>query len=485
MASASPSTLILGGGFGGLWTALHLRHRRHSGQITLIDAQERFVFKPLLYELLTEELPEDVICPAYRDLLVNSDIRFIQGEAIDIRLRERRVELRGGQSLEFDSLVLALGAAQGYLGTEGAEEYGFPFRSREQALALKAHLKACLTEALETEDPRRKQALLTVAIVGAGPAGVEMAATLADLLPNWYAAMGGKLRDLRLYLINHAPRILAGDANSGLQREALRAFKERLLPVTLQLGTGVKAVGADFLDYQTAGETEIQRLETATTIWTAGAAVNPLLACLQEQLPPEERDRHGQPLVTPTLQLLGFPQIFGCGDCVAVQGDPQPALAQIAYQQGAVIAHNLLALERGEALQSSRPALRGTLMKLGLGNGVANLFDKMKISGAAGDLLRNATYLELLPTPLHNFNATRQWLAEETVNRYHHPHGTTPEALKLLGLSPARRRERSWVQGLALAAPILFALGVVVGLQTPPQEQAPFQPLPSSLQKPR
>jgi NADH dehydrogenase len=351
MASASPSTLILGGGFGGLWTALHLRHRRHPGEITLIDAQDRFVFKPLLYELLTEELPEDVICPAYKDLLVKSDIRFVQAEVSDIRLGERRVELKGSQALGFDYLVLALGAAQGYLGTEGAEEHAFPFRTREQALALKAHLKACLAEARQTEDHRRRQALLTFTIVGAGPAGVEMAATLADLLPNWYASMGGKLGDLRLYLINHAPQILAGDANSGLQQTALRAFKERLLPVTLKLGTGVKAVGPDFLDYQTAGEAEVQRLETATTIWTAGTAVNPLLACLQEQLSPEDRDRHGQPLVTPTLQFPHFPQIFGCGDCVTVQGDPQPALAQIAYQQGAVIAHNLLALERGESRQ--------------------------------------------------------------------------------------------------------------------------------------
>lgn len=419
--NSSRPTVIVGAGFVGLFTALHLRHQQDLRSIILIDPQERFVFKPMLYELLTGELSEDAVCPTYKELLQGSDINFVQDKVVAINLQEKHLKLASGSDYIYDHLVLAVGSIQGYLGTEGAQKNAFAFRTQENAIALEHQLRECLQRASQTDDETQRRSLLTFAVVGAGPTGVEMAATLADLLPDWYAKLGGDIRQIRIVLINHGKTILAGDVNADLQSEALHAFRTRRVPVELILGVGVKAVAQGHLEYQPANSTEIKTLLTQTTIWTAGTAVNPLIQNLKSQIPADHLDKHGLPLVTSTLQLLDFPEVFAAGDCADVQPQPLPALAQVAYQQGASIAHNLIALAKGASPSPAHVSLQGTLMKLGLGNGVANLFDKVQITGKLGDLIRSATYLEMLPTPLHDFKATTEWLKEETFYRYHRP----------------------------------------------------------------
>ncbi|MBW4444989.1 MAG: NAD(P)/FAD-dependent oxidoreductase [Plectolyngbya sp. WJT66-NPBG17] len=470
MNSSTQPTIIVGAGFTGLFTALHLRHQRDLRSLILIDPQERFVFKPMLYERLTGELSEDTVCPTYDELLQGSDINFVQDKVMAIDLKEKRLTLASGKDYIYSCLVLAVGSVQGYLGAEGAQANTFAFRTRENAIALERQLHDCLQCASQTKDEQQRRSLLTFAVVGAGPTGVEMAATLADLLPSWYAQLNGDIHEIRVVLINHGKTILAGDVNESLQEDALHAFKTRTVPVELILGVGVKAVDADHLEYQLANSTETKTLLTQTTIWTAGTAVNPLIQSLKSQIQSDHLDKHGLPLVTPTLQLLDFPGVFAAGDCADVQQQPQPALAQVAYQQGATIAHNLSALAKGESLSSAKVHLRGTLMKLGLNNGVANLFDEMQVTGKPGDLIRNATYLEMLPTPLHDFKATLEWLKEEIFHRYHRPKlesGTTAKQL----LSPAEKRERAIVKALAILAPIAFLIAAYFGLRTPKSEQ--------------
>ena len=460
----------------GLFTALHLRHRQHTAPIILIEPHSRFVFKPMLYELLTGELPESVVCPSYKELLKNSDIEHHQDHVTKIDLQHHQLQLISGEQLAFNNLVLAVGSVQGYLGAQGADQHAFAFRTREEAIALKNHLQACLRQSLASEDPEERQRLLTIAIVGAGPSGVEMAATLADLLPSWYAPMGGDVHQLSILLVNHAPKILAGDANTHLKTTALAALENRTIRVELKLGVGVKGVTESTLTYVENQTKTEQTLATCSTIWTAGTAVNPLIKALGADLPTDHLDRHGLPLVKPTLQLPDFPEIFAAGDCASVQDAPQPALAQIAYQQGATIAHNLIALHHGKALHHSEPQLRGTLMKLGLGNGAVNLFDKLQIDGKVGDLIRNATYLELLPTPIHNFKATTRWLEEETINRFHHPHALTNTDIEFAQLNPKTKKEYYGILAIAVMVPIVILSVFFWGFRTPEAERRPFVP---------
>ncbi|MBD1910012.1 NAD(P)/FAD-dependent oxidoreductase [Leptolyngbya sp. FACHB-8] len=463
-------TVIVGAGFTGLFTALHLRHQHDLRSVILIDPQERFVFKPLLYELLTDELTEDSVCPTYKELLQGSNVSFVQDKVVAIDLGAKHLMLASGSDYTYAHLVLAVGSIQGYLGTEGAQENAFAFRTREDVIALKHQLRECLQSASQMKDEVQRRSLLTFAVVGAGPTGVEMAATLADLLPYWYAQLGGDMREIRIVLVNHGKTILAGDVNAGLKENALHAFRTRTVPVELILGVSVKSVDADHLEYQPAGSTETKMLLAQTTIWTAGTAVNPLIQTLKSQIRADHLDKHGLPLVSPTLQLLDFPEVFAAGDCADVQQQPQPALAQVAYQQGASIAHNLIMLTNGASPNPARVSLRGTLMKLGLNNGVANLFDEVQVTGKPADLIRSAAYLELLPTPLHDFKATTEWLKQETFHRYHRPKLESETAIKH-PLSPVEKRERSLIKALAVVAPIIFLIAAYFGLRTPPSEE--------------
>lgn len=423
MDTLADSTIIVGGGFVGLFTALRLHQLHYDDPVILIDPHERFVFKPLLYEYVSGEMRVEQVFPSYHQLLAGRGINFVQGSVTEVDFDQRQVVLATGELYRYRYLVLGVGSQQGYFGTEGAAEHGFAFRTEADAIALRRHLEACLDRASQLADGPEKQALLTFAVVGAGPSGVEMAAMLADLLPLWWCRYFNstvpKGDGLRVVLINHGPEILAGDANEGLRQPVLKELQKRHMPVELKLGVGVKAVAADHITFSVSGKDAIETLATATTIWTAGTANNELLKGLP--LPADQRDKHGRPLVTSTLQLVAHPEVFAAGDCAMDKDAPQPPLAQVAYQQGSAIADNLAALHRDKALTPAHVGLRGTLMKLGLGNGIANLFNKVQIKGKTGSMMRDATYLSLIPAPGHDLKVIEEWLSDEFVGQYHSP----------------------------------------------------------------
>lgn len=438
MTSPTYQTIILGGGFTGLFTALHLSHNHYPRSIILIDRSDRFCFKPLLYEYFSGEMEPDQVVPRYEDLLKHSGVIFVQDSVQGIDLHQRQVQLAGGDVYQYSNLVLGLGSTTGYFGVEGAQHNALPFRTREDAIALDRHLRDCLDRAVQLSDSEQRRSLLTTVVVGGGPSGVEMAATLADLLPQWYAAVGGNPQENRVVLVNHG-KLLKGDVNRTLRETAEQELQQRTISVDVITGAKVTAIHPNALQYQRNAQTET--LQAGTIIWTTGTNTHPLIKSLL--IPDKHRDKHGRLNVTPTLQLPDFPEVFAGGDCavdlqssVAGSSDedeppehqtdqsisaeeryrdpkPLPPTAQVAYQQGYTIAYNLRAQALGYDLKPAHVNLRGTLLKLGLNNAVANLFNKVPISGEAGHLIRQGTYLELLPTPLHNFKATSEWIQEE------------------------------------------------------------------------
>ncbi len=455
-------TLIVGGGFLGLFTALHLRHRDYPNPIVLIDPQTQFAFKPMLYDFLSGEMQTEQVFPSYQELLTGSDITFVQDIATQIDLPNRYVQTAGGKSYHYGNLVLGVGSSQGYFGTEGAAENAFAFHMQSDVDRLMPHLDECLHRASQAQDPIDRQRLLTFAVVGAGATGVEIASTLADYLPPKYAALGGNVDELRILLVNHGREILNDDVNSHLKQIVLKELQNQQRAVELLLGVSVKSVTADSLIYQAGANDPIQTLATATTIWSAGTTTNPLLKTLS--LPDNCRDRNGLPLVTPTLQLADFPEVFAGGDCAIVEQKSLPALAQVAYQQGAGIADNLVALAEGKPPKPVQVILRGTLVKLGIGKGLANIFDRVQIGGVEGALIRHATYLEMLPTPIHNFKATAEWIQESIFNKFSQP-------ASMSKTSRPQQANRSlavlWIGGgLAIAAVLI---GAIITAERSPQ----------------
>lgn len=141
-----------------------------------------------------------------------------------------------------------MGSITGYFGVEGAKEYALPFWTGEDAIAIDPHLRHCLQRAIQTQDPEQRRTLLTSVVIGGGASGVEMAATLADLLPNWYAALGGNCQEVRVVLLNHSQEILKGDINSHLREIAEQELQKHVVPVEMLTGAEATAIRPDSID---------------------------------------------------------------------------------------------------------------------------------------------------------------------------------------------------------------------------------------------
>ncbi len=354
MNSPVYQTVIVGGGFTGLFTALNLAHKSYPRSVILIDKNERFCFKPLLYEYFSGEMDSFQVVPRFSELLKGSGVIFVQDAVQSIDLHQQQVKLASGNSYNYSNLVLALGSITGYHHVEGAKEYALPFWTQEDAIALDRHLRDCLQRAIQTEDPEQRRKLLTVVVVGGGASGVEMVATLADFLPHWYSALGGNSDEIRVVLLNHGKEILNGDVNAPLRLIAEKELQKRTIPIEILTGAEATTVHPNAIEYKR--NEQIETLSTHTIIWTAGTSTNPLIKDLP--ISPEHRDHSDRLLVTPTMQLLDFPEVFAGGDCAAVQDKPLSPTAQVAYQQGANIAQNLKALALGENLKPNAPCSR-------------------------------------------------------------------------------------------------------------------------------
>lgn len=444
MQQLSHPTIILGGGFVGLFTALHLSQQNYSHPIVLIEQRDRFSFKPLLYELLSGELHSEQVYPRYKELLSGSRVKFVQDTVESIDLHRQCITVATGQRYSYRNLVLALGGKTTYFNTPGADQYTFPLTSGAEAIALRKHLRSRLHQAIQAEIADERRHLLTVAIVGAGPAGIELACTLADLLPIWYDELGGDGNEIRIVLINRSHELLKGDINSQLRCTVQRSLKSR--SVELLFDAAVTEIQSDHVQYQQQHQTHT--LQAGTIVWTAGTSPNPLLMGLP--ITAEYRDPRGRLIVQPTLQLPEFPEVFAAGDCATDPENPQPPTAQVAYQQGRAIAQNLKFQAAGKPPLPVQVHLRGTLMKLGLNEGVANIFNKIQIKGQPGHLLRHATYLELLPTPTHNARITAEWLTDELFQR-HRPFTRTQ-----LGQTPFLPGMAAIAASIVLATPLAW-----------------------------
>ncbi|HEY9847438.1 MAG TPA: NAD(P)/FAD-dependent oxidoreductase, partial [Candidatus Caenarcaniphilales bacterium] len=346
-------------------------------------------------------------------------VRFVQSSIEAIDLQQRQVQLSSGLHYDYSHLVLSLGCINGYFGIEGAQEHSFAFRSGQDAEILARQLRECLQRASQTTDPQERSRLLTVAIIGAGPSGIELAATLADLLPNWYAGLGGDPQEIRVVVLDRETEILGGATSpkSDLRKTAKTALKQRSVPVELCLNAEVSVLHPHQVAFKRNGQADL--LDAATIVWTAGTATHPLIKGLS--VAAEQRNRQGRLYVNDTLQLPDFPEVFAGGDCAVDQQNPLPPTAQVAYQQGMAIARNLKAISEGSAPHPGEVKLRGSLLKLGLGESAADIFNRFNVTGKLGHLIREAIYLELLPTPVHNFKATTEWLIDDIFYRYGNP----------------------------------------------------------------
>ncbi|QNI69632.1 NAD(P)/FAD-dependent oxidoreductase [Cyanobium sp. NS01] len=383
-AQASGPVLIVGGGFAGLYTALALAEQRQPPPVLLLEPNDRFLFLPLLYELLSGELRGWEIAPRYDALLASKGIAWMRDRVSHIDSTARQVTTRGGRRLDFGQLVLATGGDTSSFGIPGVEAHALSFRSLDDVERLQQ-----LVQQLRAQ----QRPLQRLAIVGAGPSGVELACKLSDLL-------GGTAL---VELIEQAGEPLQ-QAKAFNREQAVRALQLR--DVRLRTHTRVREVGASRLELE--GPTGAETLAVQATIWTAGLAFQPPTI-----EPAPTSDRRGRLLCDDTLRLQGYTDLFAAGDiaCVKSGENDLPANAQVAFQQATCLAANLVRARAGEPLEPFGFRDLGEMMSLGVGD-ASLVGGGVTLAGPAAFQLRRLAYLTRLPGRSHQLRVAAGWLAD-------------------------------------------------------------------------
>lgn len=392
MTQQTMRIVILGGGFGGLYTALRLSQlpweSAQKPEIVLIDQSDRFLFSPLLYELLTGELQSWEIAPPFVELLQGTGIRFYQAVVSGIDIEQQRVNLQDGPAISYDRLVLALGGETPLDFVPGAISYAYPFRTINDVYRLEERLR--ILEASEAEKIR-------VAIVGGGYSGVELACKLADRLGN-----RGRFR-----LIEISDQILRTSPEFNRQA-AKKALEAR--GVFLDLETKVESLTQDTISLEY--KHQLDTIPVDLVIWTVGTRVAPVVKTL-----PLKQNQRGQITTNTTLQVLDHPEIFALGDladCLDVEGKQIPATAQAAFQQADYTAWNIWASLTHRPLLPFRYQQLGEMMALGKDNATLTGLG-IKLDGSLAYIARRLAYLYRMPTFDHQLKVGFNWLVRPII----------------------------------------------------------------------
>lgn len=409
-AMSKPKVLILGGGFGGLFTALELAG---SADITLVSDADHFLFTPMLYEYLSGEVAAWHIAPRF-DELVDESVHVVQGVVTGIDLKTQTVSLANSEKpLSYDVLVIAMGGITNYVGVEGAAEFSLPFRKLEHADELRRRMVAALDRIPPDAAPQDARRAMTFAVVGAGASGCELSTKMADLLNDAFQrrALHGEPRVL---VIEMSDRVVPGmgDQIREFVEEALRESR-----VEVHTQTRVVKVSKDELVFEHEGKRE--SLQTAGVVWTGGVKMSPLIEHLDV-----EKNKRGLLMVKPTLQLTQHFNIFALGD-IAFYPDTAATLAgtaQLAFQQSSLAGRNIKAYLEGKDLQTKHFEELGEALSLGTER-AAVLTGGKAFGGALARQARFALYTSRLPTWHHRLRVGASWFFE----------GTTPQPLLPLG----------------------------------------------------
>jgi NADH:ubiquinone reductase (H+-translocating) len=276
------------------------------------------------------------------------------GEVQSIDLAAHRLYL-GEQAFEYDYLVVATGATHAYFGHDDWVRHAVGLKTLDDALAIRARILTAFERAELESDPQRREAWLTFAIIGAGPTGVELAGTLAEIARHTLAPefRRSNPRQARVLLIEAGVRVLA---NLPPELSAKAAAQLKRLGVTVRTGQAVTGIGADYI------ELGAERVATQTTLWAAGVAASPLGRMLGAPL-----DRVGRVLVQQDLSLPGHPEVLVIGDLasVATAGHPVPGTAPAAKQMGNHAAKCICASLTGRSRTAFRYRDYGTLATIG------------------------------------------------------------------------------------------------------------------------
>ncbi|MFO0075039.1 MAG: NAD(P)/FAD-dependent oxidoreductase [Cyanobacteriota bacterium] len=402
-----PHVVIVGGGFAGLKICHALA--RQPVRVTLIDKRNFNLFQPLLYQVASGLVSEADVATPLRLMVGHApNIQILLGEVVDIDPAAREVVFND-QRYGYDQLILASGSGSTYFGREEWRPLAPPMKILEHADEIRRRLLMALEEAEQTPDPARRRFLQTVVVVGAGPAGCELAGSLIELMHRAVRCDFKQLRqDLcKVVLVDVVDRVLPTMAPQ-LSADAGR-YLERA-GVELMLGAKVEELAPGRVSLRSL--TGLRELEAATICWTAGVRASRLGKLLAERTGCP-LDRGGRLIVEPDFSLPGHPEIRAVGDLCAYGHTPDgktlPGMAGPAVQMGGWVANDILAGLRGQACAPFRWVDLGSMAVIGPWYAVADLRG-WHVKGLLGWVLWALAHLAFIPDTENRIALFSKWM---------------------------------------------------------------------------
>ncbi|MDP3740443.1 MAG: NAD(P)/FAD-dependent oxidoreductase [Hyphomonadaceae bacterium] len=396
--------VIVGAGFGGLSAAKALS--KADVRVTLVDRRNHHLFQPLLYQVATAGLsPGQIATPIRTILRKQKNAEVLLGTVTAVDKAKRHVVL-DGHEINYDYLVLATGARHSYFGRDEWEQFAPGLKSLEDATELRKRILLAFEQAELEEDEAAQKRLLTFAVIGAGPTGVEMAGSIAELA---HRALASDFRAIdphsaRVVLVEAGPRALSTFP------EKLSAYTDKALKkLGVELMVNTRVTGVDEAGVMLQSATAVTTsLPSACVIWAAGVAASPVAKWLGV-----EGDRAGRVAVGADLTVAGHPEIFVIGDCALARdrhGKPVPGLAPVAKQEGEYVGRLLTLLTRKPG--SARPAFRyqdfGALATVGRKSAIAD-FGAIRLTGFIGWLTWCVAHIYFLIGFRNRFSVALDW----------------------------------------------------------------------------
>jgi NADH dehydrogenase len=376
--------VVIGAGFAGLSAAKRLS--RMPVALTIIDQRNHHLFQPLLYQVATAGLsPADIATPIRGLFSGQRNVRVLLNEVTGVDTQAREV-LLDGRRIAYDVLIVATGARHAYFGHDNWEPFAPGLKQIEDATSIRRRILIAFEHAEAEEDADKRRRLMTFAIIGAGPTGVELAGAIAELAKVALAKDFQTIdpRDARIILIEAGDRVLPAFPPS-LSRKA----HDSLVALGVEVRTGAAVTECTEKDVSVGDE----RIAAGTILWAAGVMASPAARWLHAA-----HDRAGRVTVHPDLTLPEHPEIFVIGDTACVSGPdgkPLPGLAPVAKQQGQYVAQAIRARLSGGSIAPFRYRDLGSLATIGRGRAVAD-FGWIRLSGRLAWLLWGLVHIAFL-----------------------------------------------------------------------------------------
>lgn len=361
---SKPRVVILGAGFGGLNAARGLAGK---ADVTVVDRHNFQTFLPLLYQVSTAGLAADHVVHPVRGALRGTGIKFRMGSPISVDHKNKTVKLDSSEVLEFDHLIVALGSATTDFGIPGVSEHGLGMKSVNEAITIRAEVMRRFEDLCRFEDDTR----LSIAVVGGGPTGVEMAGALAELKRGpLHNDQAHAAEHMDIYLIEAGPRILPM-LSEKLSARAQRDLEK--LGVSVRTQTAVKEIKSRSIVVKDGDP-----IPAEVTIWAAGVKGEPTAELLNLPLVNSRID------VEQTLRVKHYPHVWAIGDISGAKGADGrflPMVAPVAMQQGRFVAQQILRAESGKDLPEFSYRDKGSMATIGRHKAVVQV-RKFTMTGA-------------------------------------------------------------------------------------------------------